>query len=230
MKFLSLLIPLNIALIIYLIYPIIELDIRKTSVLHSIVKISGERSSGTGGVILYKGKRYILSNSHVCDKERYKYITYKGAHIGQFEVVRDDAERDLCLIAFGSKVTSGHSFRSILLAEKSYLGERVISAGYPQSQGPVVVVGVLLYEDDGPVFTSWEPCAPGTRPYEDTPWACYRDMHLILSTLFVAPGQSGSPVINIRGELVGVIVATQGGMGVVIPLDTIRAFLAENKE
>jgi len=217
------LIPLNMIMILYLIYPVIRLEMRKKALPRSVVKVSDEMGTGTGGIISYKGQRYVLSNSHVCHKKSYKTISFDGLRVGKLKVLRRDPERDLCLLE------APDGLKALRLAQEYHLGERIVSGGYPKAQGPVVVTGILFYEDFVEILAGitipGERCPRGTIRDRSLPFLCFWQGDLIISTMFVAPGQSGSPVVNMDGELVAVVVASQGGFGALIPLETVREFL-----
>ncbi len=57
---------------------------------------------------------------------------------------------------------------------------------------------------------------------------CLRQLKSILTTLGIYPGNSGSPVVNKYGNLVGVVFAgnNQTNYGYVIPLKQVREFLS----
>jgi serine protease Do len=93
------------------------------------------------------------------------------------------------------------------------IGETVIAVGNPFGYQHTVTTGVVSALD-----RTIEP-APGTK-YEG----------LLQTDAAINPGNSGGPLLNIRGELIGINTAIRAGaqnMGFAIPVDRVREIMGD---
>lgn len=118
-------------------------------------------------------------------------------------VIRVDEEADLALLAWYSASVLP------LAANNPNQGEEVVAVGHALGVGYVTMYGHV---------SSMEHEIPGLTEH---PW--------ILVDPGVIPGMSGGPVLNARGEVVGVCVFYIGTphMGGMVPVNTLRNFLEE---
>jgi serine protease Do len=162
----------------------------------------GEPIQFSGFIINKKG--LIISTAHdLKDVQEVKVILYNGQEY-KGDLVNMDSYRDLILIDINSRVNS-----SISLAEGRNLleiGEKVYSIGCPLNhQGkviPGIIDGLLKQENKLPL---WQ---------------------VDMETL---PGSSGSPVFDVKGNLVGVVKGRYRGTdskGFLIPMETLIEFIS----
>ena len=78
-------------------------------------------------------------------------------------------------------------------------GELVMSAGFPRGMGPAIAIGVV------------HAASAGSR--------------LITADVRLAPGYSGGPMTDSRGQLIGINSMISGGLGVAVPVATILRFI-----
>lgn len=166
-------------------------------------------SLGSGVVIDENG--YLLTNDHVvrrADRIAVKFNT--GTNIYQATVVAQDRQRDVALLKINGR--PGEKFQAIKMAREDdlLLGETVLALGNPFGLGGSVSRGILSSKSR-------------TLPKEGAPL----DVPNWLQTdAPINPGNSGGPLINLRGELIGLNVAVlsqiQGqpvqGIGFAIPI------------
>ncbi len=171
------------------------------------------RRSGTGFFITTKGD--VLTNHHViagCDA-----VTVSPAEGGEHvaEIRSADPSRDLALLETGTSTPGAALFRDF---DEVVANEPVTVVGYPQ-QGLVVIKPVLV---SGHVHPSAQPRSGG----------------LFAMKIDVRPGNSGGPVVDEAGRVIGVVIATIDtpavfaktgkrihDVGLAIRLDVVRDFV-----
>lgn len=187
-----------------------QIDIAQEVAKHVVPWISNSatyRRSATGFYIKYKGKYRILTNKHVCDAqiERNKsHFIQFGDYVGRILYI--DKYHDLCL------VTSNRKDGLELADYQSTKLEKIILVGYPRGIGKVVREGRIIELD------RWF-----------APWIGKKVTSYRISSPAYG-GNSGSPVVNTRGKVTGVLFAGQPMYPLepfMVPLSYVRAFLNE---
>lgn len=174
-------------------------------------------SSGSGFFVREDG--YIITNNHVVDEDT-EYAAYTGEERLQARVVYRDPAYDLAVLK-----VAGSGYPALALGDS-----RALEVG-----GPVVAMGnalgefidsasigvVLSVDEDIAVQSGVERVGRSlVRTYD-------RLFGLIETTAKVYPGDSGGPLLNARGEVVGVNVATAVGerVGFAIPAELAKRAL-----
>lgn len=166
------------------------------------------RSLGSGVIIDYKkDKFYILTNSHVVQnatslKVRFDKHTEKPA-----KIVGTDPKTDVAVIEVDAKGIENPESRVAKLGNSDELrvGNLVIAIGNPYGLERTVTVGVV----------SALRRAIGITQYES----------FIQTDAAINPGNSGGPLVNIKGEVVGIntaILAEAQGLGFAIPINLAK--------
>jgi serine protease Do len=168
-----------------------------------------QRSLGSGFIIDKDG--YIITNNHVI--ERADQIKVRLADEREFsaEIIGRDTKTDLALI----KINSFRDLPSVTLGDSDALsvGDWVITIGNPFGLTHTVTAGIVSAK--GRVI--------GAGPYDD----------FIQTDASINPGNSGGPLLNVRGEVVGIntaIVATGQGIGFAIPINIAKEIIVQLKE
>lgn len=164
-------------------------------------------SLGSGVIISPKG--YTVTNAHVVQQADEIIVTLADESQYKAVLVSADPEADLAII----KIEADRPLSAIRMGTSSDLmiGETVIAVGNPFGYQHTVTTGVVSALD-----RTIEP-APGVR-YEG----------LIQTDAPINPGNSGGPLLNIRGELIGInsaIRAGAQGLGFAIPVDKVREIM-----
>jgi serine protease Do len=168
------------------------------------------RGSGSGFFIDKDG--YLLTNHHVIEDADRVEVTLIDSRTLRATVVGSDPETDLALL----KVEEPGEYPAIPLGDSDTLrvGEWVCAIGNPlRLYDHTVTVGVVSYK--GRVL--WN---PSFDSYIQTDAA-------------INFGNSGGPLLNSRGEVVGIntAVSQQGqGIGFAIPINIAKDILAQLKE
>ena len=169
----------------------------------STVQIRGEsgRMQGSGsGIVLNNGR--ILTNAHVLTGQQLNIETWDGA-MHRSSVAKADRRRDLALLTVDGLSAPAAS----LAAQVPRTGQPVIAVGNPL--GFVGAVSTGFVHQVGPV-----------RALGGSRW--------IQSDLRLAPGNSGGPLADIHGQIVGVNTMIAGHLALAVPVDAVQTFLSSN--
>jgi S1-C subfamily serine protease len=162
--------------------------------------------SGSGVVISADG--HALTNSHVVHgRKRLAAQTAEGDTLDA-AVVGDDPATDLALVKLAAK-----DLPAAALGSSPRVGQLVIAVGNPFGLHSTVSTGVV-----SALGRSLR--GPGGRLIED----------MIQHTAPLNPGNSGGPLVDSRGHVVGInsaVVAWSQGLGFAIPSATARWVAAE---
>jgi len=176
-------------------------------------------SQGSGVVIDENG--YLLTNEHVIENADRIQVRF-GTTTNTYEatVVSSDEKSDVALLKLQGK--PGEKFRAIKMAREDdlLLGETVLALGNPVGLGGSVTRGIL---------SSKSRIAPQEGEALDIP-------NYLQTDAPINPGNSGGPLVNMRGELIGINarVLTQTangtpvqGIGFAIPIRLVEESLSE---
>jgi serine protease Do len=166
------------------------------------------RGIGSGFVISEDG--YILTNNHVVDNSNGIFVTMTDGKEYKAKVIGKDARTDVALIKIDAK---GLKPLPVGDSDKLRKGQWVLAIGSPFGLDSTVTAGIVsaINRDTGDYL-----------PFIQTDVA-------------VNPGNSGGPLINLQGEVVGInsqIVSRSGGfMGIslAIPIDEVMRVVEQLK-
>jgi len=169
---------------------------------------------GSGVIIDEEG--YVLTNLHVLRRASRVQVKLWDGRVYDAEPIVAATQKDVALLKLKAK--PGEKFMAIKFAKDDdlLLGETVLALGNPYGLGGSVSRGILSSKNRRP--------ASGSEPLNFQDW--------LQTDAAINPGNSGGPLINLRGELIGLNVAVyreERGMGVgfAIPVKQISAALAE---
>ncbi|HNR35249.1 MAG TPA: trypsin-like peptidase domain-containing protein [Candidatus Hydrogenedentes bacterium] len=173
--------------------------------------------NSVGSGFIFDARGYILTNYHVIeDADAVASVTLADGRVLDAEVVGADKRTDVAVLrvkAAGLPCCSLGTSRDLLI------GEWVIAVGNPfgtlmKDPQPTVSVGV--------VSANHRRISPSVGEGE----RLYQDM--IQTDAAINPGNSGGPLVNAKGEVVGVntmIFSPSGGsvgLGFALPIDRVR--------
>lgn len=167
-----------------------------------------EQSLGSGVVIRPDG--YILTNEHVILQSETVQIQLADERKLDAHLVGADSDSDLAVL----KVKNGHKLPYIPLGSSNDLmiGETVIAIGNPFGLSHTVTTGVVSAVNRS--------LNTGERTYYD----------FIQTDASINPGNSGGPLLNIKGELIGINTAIYGkaqGIGFAIPISRAKRIVQD---
>lgn len=168
-----------------------------------------QKSLGSGFII--DGEGHILTNNHVVEDADEIKVILKDHKEFEAKVIGRDAKTDLALI----KIKSWKGIQLIKLGNSDELrvGDWVVAIGNPFGLDHTVTAGIVSAK--GRVI--------GAGPYDN----------FIQTDASINPGNSGGPLINLKGEVVGIntaIFAGGQGIGFAIPINTARDLISQLKD
>ncbi|MFL6280464.1 MAG: trypsin-like peptidase domain-containing protein [Vicinamibacterales bacterium] len=180
----------------------------------------GELSQGAGtGFVIDKGG-YILTNNHVIEGADKITVAFVGATRNEeypAKVVGHDALTDSALLQLTEMPSAPLQEAKFGDSSQMQQGDWVMAIGNPFNLGHTVTVGVISALD---------------RPFGGT---ASRRQPMLQTDAAINPGNSGGPLLNIRGEVVGMNTAIYTdaqraaniGIGFATPINTIRELLPQ---
>jgi serine protease Do len=167
--------------------------------------IEEEPDANLGSGVIIDSEGHILTNEHVVMNAAAVLVQLEDGTEYEAEVMGSDARSDLAVLRIEARsalpyLEMGHS-------DDLMIGETVIAIGNPFGLGHTLTTGVIsslhrtLRLDD--------------RVYQD----------LIQADACINPGNSGGPLLNIKGELIGITTAIYQkaqGIGFAIPIERAR--------
>ncbi|XP_073510032.1 serine protease HTRA1-like [Phyllobates terribilis] len=168
-------------------------------------------SSGSGFIVSEDG--LIVTNAHVLtNKQRIKVEVKNGAHYDA-KIKDIDQKLDIALI----KIDPDAPLPVLMLGRSSDLrpGEFVVALGSPFSLQNTVTTGIISTTQRGGKELG----------LKDS------DMDYIQTDAIINYGNSGGPLVNLDGEVIGInTLKVTAGISFAIPSDRIRQFLAESHD
>ena len=164
------------------------------------------RGAGTGFVIDERG--YILTNHHVIENAERITVKFTDGRSLRADVIGSDPDTDIALI----KVAARHKFAHATLGNSDELrvGEWVCAIGNPLAYEHTVTVGVVSFIG---------------RKLFDTSLDNY-----IQTDAAINFGNSGGPLINSRGEVIGInsaISRQASSIGFAVPINQAKLILPQ---
>jgi S1-C subfamily serine protease len=163
-----------------------------------------ERGTGSGFIINANGQ--ILTNAHVVNGADTVSVTLKDSRTFEGEVLGQDPVTDVAVIQI-----KANNLPVIALGNSDVLqpGEWVIAIGNPLGLDNTVTAGIISATD---------------RSSSDIGVADKR-VGFIQTDTAINPGNSGGPLLNARGEVIGMntaIISGAQGLGFAIPINTVQ--------
>lgn len=168
-----------------------------------------QRSLGSGFIIDKDG--YIVTNNHViADADEIKVKLNSGKEYNA-KIIGRDPSTDIALIKI--KADSNYSIVNLGDSDELKVGEWVVAIGNPFGLEHTVTAGIVSAK--GRVI--------GSGPYDD----------FIQTDASINPGNSGGPLINMKGNVVGIntaIIASGQGIGFAVPVNLAKGVIKQLKE
>jgi serine protease Do len=166
-------------------------------------------SLGSGFIIDKDG--YVVTNNHVIEDADQIKVKLDDEKEFDAQVIGRDASTDLALLKIKS---NSHDYPVLKLGDSAQLkvGQWVVAIGSPFGLERTVTAGIVSAK--GRVI--------GSGPYDD----------FIQTDASINPGNSGGPLLNLKGEVVGIntaIIASGQGIGFAIPINLARGVIDQLK-
>jgi serine protease Do len=190
-------------------------------------KFFGDREkkprAGMGSGFIIDKEGHILTNNHVIDGADEIVVLIQDGNNGEKEydakLIGTDSKTDIALIKLVMEEGGRTDFPTLNLgnSDKLEVGEWVVAIGNPFGLSHTVTVGVVSAKERN----------IGSGPYDE----------FIQTDASINPGNSGGPLMNIKGEVIGINTAiisgnTGGnvGIGFAIPINIAKGILSDLKE
>jgi Do/DeqQ family serine protease len=163
------------------------------------------RTPGLGSGVIIDKRGYVLTNFHVVKGADGVTVRLSSKQEFRGRIIGSDPKTDIAVIKFEPDSTD---VRVAALGNSDTLrvGEWAIAIGNPFGLDQTVTVGVVSAVGRADV---------GIATYEN----------FIQTDASINPGNSGGPLVNLRGEVIGIntaIVATGQGIGFAIPANMVK--------
>ena len=166
-----------------------------------------ENSTSLGTGFIYNDKGYIVTNNHVVENAKAVDITFINGDRYTANVTGTDPFSDLAVIKINENTTGLP--KPLVVGNSSALrvGDQVVAIGNPfgldssMTTGIVSQIGRLLSIDE----------------------RGFSIPNAIQTDALINPGNSGGPLLNMKGEVIGVNTAGifPGGIGLAVPSNTV---------
>ena len=171
-----------------------------------------QRTAGSGFIISKDG--FIVTNNHVVEEAEIVKITLSNDEVYEAEIIGLDPRMDLALLKID--LDKDLPFVSFGKSENSKVGEWVVAIGNPFGLGGTVTAGIISALGRN----------IGSGPYDQ----------FIQTDAPINKGNSGGPLFNMKGEVIGVntmIYSQTGGsvgIGFSIPSSLVKPVIDQLKE
>ncbi len=174
-------------------------------------------SQGTGTGFLVSAEGYILTNNHVVADADNVNVTLMDKRVFPARIVGRDPTTDVAVIKI-----EGNGFPAVRLGndESARIGEWVLAIGNPLGLDFSVTAGIISAKGRSQQLAALY----GTN---------YAIVDYIQTDAAINPGNSGGPLVNIRGEVIGInsaIASETGfyqGYGFAIPITLAKVVMDE---
>lgn len=166
-------------------------------------------SEGAGTGIIISSDGYILTNDHVIDGSNSITVTTSDGKEFDGEIIKTDAGKDLALIKVESKTEL--SAAKIGNSDAVKVGETVIAIGNVLGRYTGSVTKGIVSGLGRPIVTSGSSLYGNLTELDD----------LIQTDTAINSGNSGGPLVNIKGEVIGINTAIDGtaqNIGFAVPI------------
>jgi len=165
----------------------------------TVVIQSGGRGSGSG--VIWSSDGSIITNAHVARGMLVKVQLWDGRAFDA-TIASRDSRRDLALLRIGAM-----NLPSVSVADSSQVrpGELAIAVGNPLGFVGALTTGVI---------------------HTVSPLRGLGSQSWVQADVRLAPGNSGGPLADARGRLIGINTMTAGRLALAIPSNVVRDFLS----
>lgn len=163
-----------------------------------------ERGTGSGFIIAADGR--LITNAHVVDGAEKVQVTLKDGQVYEGKVIGTDSFTDVAVIKIDAQNLPTVNMGD---AESLTPGEWAIAIGNPLGLDNTVTVGIISALGR----SSSQVGVPDKR------------VRFIQTDAAINPGNSGGPLLNSRGEVIGINTAIRAdaqGLGFAIPIETAQ--------
>ncbi len=173
---------------------------------------AGSQMTGEGSGVVVRPDGYILTNNHVVEGADELVVETHDGHKHQGEIVGTDPKTDLAVVKIDAVNLRPVPFGD---SDAVQVGDWVLAIGSPFGLSQTVTAGIISGKNRD------QDIIDGGDGFED----------FLQTDAAINPGNSGGPLVNLRGELLGIntaIVSKSGGsagIGFAIPVSLAKPVL-----
>lgn len=180
--------------------------------VEAVQKRGDQKTQVLGSGLVLKASGYILTNQHIVDEASLVTVTLPDETKLDATVVGTDRQTDLALL----KVTAKTPLPEPVLGDSNRVsvGEWIIAVGNPYGFDRTVYFGIV--SGKGRTLSS-------LNPYQDVDAGYDFTTDFLQTDASIDPGSSGGPLVNLRGEVIGINSMGLGrGLSFTIPINTAK--------
>jgi S1-C subfamily serine protease len=187
---------------------VVQVGVQKAVSEGAFYGVTPRVAEGAGSGVIFAPDGYILTNSHVVDQARKIIVTLADGQTVPGDLIGQDSETDVAVVRISLPNTSPLPSAKLGNSDNLQVGQLVVAIGSPIGLQSTVTAGIV---------SALHRTLPGygNRMIED----------IIQTDAPINPGNSGGPLVNARGEVIGINVAmlreTQG-LSFAIPINTVN--------
>ena len=167
----------------------------------STMRVHDEGGRGSGSGVLWDNEGLVLTNAHVV-RGRSATIETKDGTKHRARLVRRDAERDLAALRVDAPANLRDLLPAVVRDSKTVVpGELVVAAGNPLGFVGAVTAGLVHR-----CTARW-----------------------VIADVRLAPGNSGGPLADAEGRVVGINSMVANGLALAVPSAAVAAFLGTHE-
>jgi S1-C subfamily serine protease len=172
-------------------------------------------SSALGSGIVYDTNGHIITNNHVVDNAKIVDVTFIDGNRYTAKVVGTDVYNDLAVLKIMGNLTKPVTPLPLGNSSALQVGDRVIAIGNPFGLDDTMTTGIVSQTG---------------RLLPDTTMG-FSIPDVIQTDALIDPGNSGGPLLNMQGQVIGINTATVSdngafsGIGLAIPSDTAKRII-----
>src|ERR671921_1434486 len=166
---------------------------------------------GVGSGVIIDSRCHVLTNNHVVDDAQRLKITLTDGRIFNGKVIGTDETTDLAVVKLDS--TESLPFATLGNSDDLKIGQIVVAIGNPfgLTGGPTITAGIISALNRKLQFENGI-------------------LELIQTDASINPGNSGGPLINTKGEIIGINTAKMPyaqGIGFSVPINVAKTIMMD---
>ncbi|CAN5688597.1 trypsin-like peptidase domain-containing protein [soil metagenome] len=162
------------------------------------------RQHGNGAGTIWREDGLIVTNNHVVSGDGKMNVVLADGRTYLGIVAQRHPTRDLAIIKIAE---TGLPAASIADSSRVRTGEIAAAIGHPLGYRDAITVGIV-----------------SASGHSDTAEGPQREDVIQTDALF-APGNSGGPLVNHRGEVIGISTRVSGQLGLAVPSNAVETFV-----